>query len=247
MRRLAEQYLSETSICPAYAAQLRHRVRSFCDFCGEDVLPANATPERVNPWLVHLVDRGLSPVTVAGYRRNILTLLAYGAVLGLCAMPCARRYRRPRYKLPPPTAWTVQVGRLLYTCKSFHTHWLAYCRVAYETGLRRGDIWRIDQVSTEVFQVVEHKTGTVRPCIVRAATVEAVLAAGGLRPPWEPSHWSWHARQLVKSAELCGTLKLLRRSHGSLVGTLYHSAGHTLRRHYLDSRIVVPSMPPDPA
>lgn len=240
---LVAAYTLERDLSHQYAEQLRHRLRSLDDFCGRPLDVAEVTPERINTWLIRQAELGLARPTVKGYRTAVIVLLNYAHELGMdCCDP--RRIRRIKCPAPLVHAWTLDEVRLLFAAAA--DEWLLYCRIGYETGLRRGDILRLTDLS-ERFSLVEHKTGRVVVKGVRPATLDLWRQLGGMRFSSLRRQWYEDAAGLVSRAGLAGTLsKTLRRTHATHnPGGLQHTSADMARRYYEDVTQRKATLPPE--
>jgi integrase len=129
-----------------YRSLMRAVVRDFCVFLGYAPRPETTTADMMADWLAHLVSAGLSPATVNGSRRRLLSVIKSAAsahAAELAAMV-------PRLPEPddPPEAWTVEeVGELLWTARHWPGRidglpagawWDSLFAVTYWTGCRIG-------------------------------------------------------------------------------------------------------------
>jgi integrase len=140
-------------------------------------------------------------------------------------------------------------------------------RTAFDTGLRRGDLYalRRDQIDADgVLLVALHKTGCDHICRVRPATLEAIDALPRSETIFpEPCHkeaagaWRW----IVTRAEIprvrWGQLQMLRRTSASHIeqknpgmagAHLGHLTPGLAAKSYIDPRIAHAArpLPPDP-
>lgn len=232
--QLTEQYLAERELAAQYAAQIRHRIGNLVKACG--ITEANQLDYIIcNQWLQQISERA-KPPTVLGYRAALLAIWRYAADLDYCKEPVCRRVRRPRKQARVVEAWTTgEISRLYQACHS--DHFRLYVCVAYDTGLRRSDCLSLPTVSQKPFIVIEHKTRRPRVVAVREYTHQLWLEYGPLRWKKTTRTWFHEAKALVARAGLRGSMKNLRRSHGSYVGTLGHLCPSVFEDHYHDLRL----------
>src|SRR5690349_15960435 len=72
LTRYADRYLISRSVTPEYSAQIRKRVESFCEWCGDDIEVSAVDCDIANEWLAELAESGMNPQTLDGYRRALL-------------------------------------------------------------------------------------------------------------------------------------------------------------------------------
>lgn len=247
-RDLVTQLLLEIDVSPHYAQQLRNAVHEIENHVGEEICVSQMTPDRINSFLSYKLDSGLSKSTVKNYRRLYVRLLNYAADLDFVPYVNSRRIRNVKARPPCPTAWTLEeIANLYVVAEQYGKEWLLFCRVAFETGLRRGDIFRLQHLSVDSFALIENKTGLQVVKTVRPETVVLWNELGGLRFAMCYRLWFDVAKRICKQAGLKGTLsKQLRISHESHnPGGLQHRTEQA-RKHYLDRTVAIKAtLPPE--
>jgi integrase len=177
---LLPDYILERAVGPLAAYQLGRTLRLY----GSDRTTADLEPRRVSEWLESLEKR-YAKRTVAGHRGNLLAIWRWAAGRGLATMPAGvRRCPRPR---PRPVAWTAAEFRRLLEASSRMpdpAFWRLTLSVAYSTGLRRSDLWRLGQdVRPDgTIWLEQHKTGEPHVCRVPVEVAQEWLASSSKRP-----------------------------------------------------------------
>lgn len=226
-----------------YRNQLRWCVAALERFARRALAVPDVTGDFLGKYLAWAKEAKLSPVTRRS-RRNML--------LRLCRHFGHEIANPPRVKVPPPVphAWSVeQVRTLLETARSsrhHHRYWNAYVLTAWDTGLRRCDLFQLRAADLGLRSVVrQKKTGKPIAIHLRSAALEALRQLPGECPlaPWcQLSVWSRCAQRLVRRAQLPGSIGWLRHSAATAVelehpGKGYLFTGNTpevFYRHYFD-------------
>lgn len=119
-------------------------------------------------------------------------------------------------------------------------YWPAIIRAAWDSGLRRGDLWRLkrrDIRRDRTALIVQSKTGRPVVCRFHPSTLKALdLADGHLT--WSLCEWCFgvHFQEIVElSSVRKGTFRWLRRGSGSRVEADNPGLGHG---HLGNQRIV---------
>jgi integrase len=213
---------------------------------------------------------GMRPATVRSKRCSLLALWRAAADEYLCEPP-ARRIRTARVPWVPPTAWTLaEVRQLLATAATLpRWHpcglrraewWPLAIRLAWDTGLRWGDLiaLRVDAIDGRMVIVPQSKTRRPQTGLLSASTLAALTASLERCPravavPWEASHETFNAqvRRLVAKAGIRpGTWKWLRRAGACDVEIQNPGRGHAARHlghapgskiaelHYIDPAVL---------
>lgn len=260
LTELLDKYCLEHELSKDYSYQLSYAVKRFHRFLGAVADVGDISEERLNQWLLHeqqsaeINDRGRRNV-----RASLLTLLRY-AESGLRI----DRVRRVKVSAKPPEAWNVdQLGlvaqaarELEGTMKSGITRADYFSTVlwfAFETGLRRSDIWRfnIDRLDhRNQASLTQHKTGHVHLVQVLPSTRAALdrmaqtLRVNGAKyhrtPLFWPHHWSvfyyWLAKARVSAGVdhdvLNRALQHIRRTGATAVECEQHDAAPRYLGHH---------------
>lgn len=256
-RYLREDYCLTREIGIETQRQYEIAVRSFETWSGGPVGLDALDPLKVSAWLRDL-SATRAPSTVRAKRVQVMTLWRAAADDGLCAPPL-RRVRSVRVPAKDPVAWThAEVCQLLaatsrlkrwHPCGLRRSDWWALAvRVAWDTGLRWGDMVsiRVDQVSpTGMVRMTQSKVQ--RPILCQlapqtfAAAVESVeRCPRGILLPWAGSHETFadQVRNLVRLAGIRrGTWKYLRRGSATDVELIERGASTAHLGHRPGSRI----------
>lgn len=254
------QYEITVRLLEAHAAGPVH----LADLEG-DLLPA---------WLRALAATR-KPATVRSKRAGIMALWRAAADDGIVDLP-RRRIRLAPVPWTPPTAWTIaEVRKLVAAARGLRRRhacglaraqfWPLAIRLAWDTGLRWGDLvsLRFADVEGDLVSIVQSKTG--RPHLARLwpSTVAALGASYRDCPrelvvPWPATHQTFarQVRLLVKAAGIRpGTWKWIRRGGASDVEAQDPNRGHASRHlghragvsvaalHYVDPRVVGATVP----
>jgi len=204
--------------------------------------------------------------TVAGHRVRILGLWRFAARRYGIAGP--GEVRRAPVPEPMPQAWTLEeVRRLLASAAEMGEGggWFrAAVLTAYESGLRKGDLAKLDreEIASGCIQIRQHKTAQPHVIRLSEATVAAILALPGRFPlavPWGCRKYTRLWQQLRAAAGVGeGAFQRLRRTGASYVAREHgldaarEWLGHRspdMVKHYVDRRIAERKLwrPPDVA
>jgi integrase len=262
-----ETYILARDLCPDYCLSLRARVRKFCVWMGRPATIADLQPKIFNEWLTALQKSTMKANTVEGYRRSLLCIWrdAYESELTDVAPLRIKRLKKPRIVVE---AFTHEEIRALIAATDKLTGYLPNgvrrkdlaklaILLAYCSGLRRGDIFRLkrSQVRSDgAATVIQSKTGY--PVKVRLSA-DAMELAAKIKPdngddrvcpwPYTGNRLATMFKQLVKLAGVRdGQFRWLRRSAGSYAESVTPGAGSRLlghrdervfRAHYEDTDI----------
>jgi integrase len=203
----------------------------------------------------------------------LLSLWNSAADDDLVPYPRMRRIRRAKVPELVVRCFTIaEVNRLIDAAGRLEgeyengvtrrAYWRAAIMVAWDTGLRRGDVWRFRKSIVRddgTLRVVQHNTKRVVAVRLRAGTVKALAEIQhdeALRWTWAETYFGRHFKRLVKAARVSdGTFKWLRRSSGSYVELQQAGAGskhlgqtrpEVFTKHY-DAKLGGHTLPMPPA
>lgn len=257
---VADGYILVRAISPAGAVAIRAAVNCFSRYLGRSATLADLCDATVSAWIA-ATESCLAKRTVAGYRSTVLTIWRDAAGQGLCQPPNrVRRCPRPR---PCPHAWTIAELRQLLQCAASltgcygavpkATYMQALIRAAYETGLRRSDLWSLRREEIRDDGTIwrrQHKTGAAHACRLEPDTLDLIA----LLPGDTPLAWQWGSPRrfydewqllLVMARLRAGALQQLRRTGATHVAIRDRSAvqrylGHAtaaMQAHYVDESL----------
>lgn len=246
----------------SHAERITRIARTYDRWAGPQVRLGDLDENRLNQWLREL-EAGRSATTVLSYRRHLLLIWFAAAREGL-SPPNVYRIRKPRSLPTRPVAWLLDDVQSLLSAAERTTgtigeideslFWPAIIRVAYDTGLRLGDVLslQLDQISTNPTWIVQHKTRQSKIISVHQSTLEAVQATVppdrhlAFPLPFLRRQFYLRFRALVQLAGLSGTFKRLRCTSGSYVERdnpglgsqhLGHKTPGIFTKHYEDVSI----------
>ena len=197
LQRALEAYLQKRVLTDRSIASIESSVRSFRRHrSGDDVLVSDITPETLNNWLSAI---SLSPRTIIKHRGNLLSLLRDAADDGKCDEPVNRRIRKPRKPKPQPKAWSLdELRRVFKACDNMKGNIYRYgvltprcvyfgclARCAYETGLRRGNLFALTQSDVRddgTIYIIHEKTGEPHVCSLSDMTLCLLRQLPGDQP-----------------------------------------------------------------
>jgi len=234
------RYLEMRAVSPAYAATLKKRAAKLEVFAGRGELRYCFHEQTINAFLAQL--EGVTPITKNKYRQDFLAVWRAAADLDLVPYPQARRLRKER--VLPQVVECYQEGEarsLLGAAEKMagaypngvarRHYWPAVIRAGWDTGLRRGDLWRLrsQQIRKDgTAIIVQSKTASAVMVRFHRSTIQALEAAGGSLE-WVMCAWcfSEHFQEIVKDCGINrGTFKWLRRGSGSIIEAEHPGGGH---------------------
>lgn len=257
LSNFAAQYVKSRSITPQYAKRLKWTAAALETHARQTDLTAILVETVVNDFLEANAHR--SPFTVRSYRSDILSLWNGAADWDLVPYPVMRRIRLPRIPELIVDCYTIDEVRQLVAAAKLtigryrwgvrkRDYWNAAIRLAWDTGLRRGDVirFRRDSIRPDgVVLVLQAKTKKIVPTRLHPSTVVALNALPGnypLRWGTDVTYFTRHFRRIVEASGVKrGTFKWLRRASGSYVdmaqpGAGYKHLGHSgpgvFNKHY---------------
>lgn len=270
LSRFTDQYVASRIVSPTYAKRLKSTALALEAFAGLEAIDELLVEPVVNGFLRSHAQK--SPFTVRSERSDILSLWNGAADADLLAYPVMRRIRLAQAPELLVECYTVDEVRELAAAAvglvgvyrwgvTRRAYWSAAIRLAWDTGLRRGDVirFRRDAVRPDgVARVLQAKTKKVVPAKLRPTTIAALDAVGGLYPlRWatDIGYFSRHFRRLVVASGVSrGSFKWLRRASGSYVEADQPGAGHkhlgqsgaqVFTRHY-DAKLGGHNLPQPP-
>lgn len=251
-----EAYSLLRDVKPATVRQYVIAADLFERWAGGPVALEAMDERSVSEWLRDY-SATAAPATVRGKKNMILALWRAAADDGLCEEPVGRRVRKTRVPQTVVTAWTKEeVERLLAVVQRIPRRhkcglrrsvwWDLAVRVAWDSGLRWGDLCRLPVSAVAPDGSVawtQSKTGRVTTFRLSPSTMDALRASleacpRSLVAPW-PSSGETFRRQveiIVQKAGIRpGTWKWVRRASGTDVELQQPMAGH---RHLGNTRAV---------
>lgn len=271
-------YFESRDLTVSYKELFIRRIEVFVRWHGSDLKISMLTCDLVNEWLTDLQDQtSLSPQTLDGYRRYLQAVWNFAYQQGDNDDPPLRVKKIKKPQLLVQAYSHEELDKILTACEAQKgyfsengvrrsTFWQAVVHSAYATGLRRGDLLRVQREwigEDGRCILVQNKTGH-RICVQFSA--EALALIGKMEPEDDPRAlpWPFHENSLsIQFREFIlpaagithGCFKWLRRSagsyaeqeepgHGSRV--LGHRSPAVFHAHYNDQTISVvsPTSPP---
>lgn len=266
----ARRYGAARHVTQTYIDTLIRRAAALELHAGEKSLAGCLAESPINSFLRSLVRR---PATIRSYRTDIISLWHGAADLDLVPYPVLRRIYCPPVPAPLVECYSIDEVRALLTTAAKtvgaypngvlkRRYWPAAIRLAWDSGLRRGDCWEFRMAAVRpdgTARVVQHKTGQVVTLRLRPSTVAALREIGGNQPlKWtlNASFFGRHFKRLTEASGVGrGSFKFLRRSSGSYVELAQPGAGHkhlghadakVFSRHY-DAKLGAHLLPLPPA
>lgn len=246
-----QRYILSRDISKGHADNLRRALFMLQEFANRPLDEFSTT--LVNEWLTAMLDSGRSRQTAKLYRRSILTIWNYLGDIEFQEYPIPRRIKQIKGSVPAPVAFRPeQVQELIKAASTLGgtyevsgiprgQWWPAMIASAYDTGLRRGDLWTLPHAISHgnPFAIVESKTGATEVRQLSRFTCDLIRQYDHRQAhPWGLANSSfakgWKA--IIKKVDFDGQFKMLRRSFVTL--TEWRHADPTVsRRHYIDPTI----------
>lgn len=264
-----ERYIESRPLSADSAERLRRSCRKFREMFGE-TLPDESSLSR----FVGSLAARYAPKTVKGHRANILTIMRFAALPGGVARLNHDMVRNVRVPAPNPEAWEADeweaflaaIPRVEGFCPSrprlSRAEYLAaLAPAAYESGLRKGDLFKLDHAAFRPdgsIRLRQNKTSDPHVCAVRPDTLQKILAIPYPFPlRWTGSNGTYsalwrEARELAGVGEGCthqmrrnGATAVWERDPRDVRLYLGHRSENTWR-HYVDqSRSRKAILPPE--
>lgn len=273
LRDALDSYAASRSLRERSIDTLSSSIESLAAFAGDDILVEEITPEVLNEWLASLECK---PRTIIKHRGNVLSILRDAADDGWCPEPVSRKIRKPRKPKPQPKAWSLSQARAVVAAADgikgdIRRHGVKHpamlyfgclARFAYQTGLRRGNLFAIVQGDVDALgriYVKHEKTGEPHVCSVGADALAMFRQLPGENPlKWSDNRSFYRRwRKICESAGVpYGGLHRIRKTAATQVwledqnnpsrvqAFLGHLTGD-MWRHYVD-RSQGDNLPPRP-
>jgi len=268
LRQYAAQH--DYGVAGTTLSQYRYALTSLKKHLGHDPTTADLTDSAITGWVDWLRDHR-SPHTARTQRGSVLTLWRWAWMADVVDQP-PKRVRKLRMPAPAPESWSAEdVARLIGQAEQVPSqfrglslsrsyHLVAFLRVAWDSGLRLGDVLRIKPVEVQPdgrLDVVQHKTRVRQTIRLWPETVAAIGETMADEPDRElifplaaRRYQEWIAR-LARQCELRGSVKWIRRGVGTAAEVeggygskmLGHTDQRTLR-FYLDRSAIEPAVAP---
>lgn len=223
------------------------KVKRFSRFLGRPATIADLNDLTINRYLTARLEQ-VERATVHGERSTLLAIWREAYVARIPDVDNAFDRVKKIKRLPKIVeGWTdEQLGRLLSVINRQRGRfkgkrierakfWLAVVRTLYDTGLRLGDLFRLEAkqlLSGPMFTVVQHKTSKVVDVQLSPETIAAIREISPLtrkRPFGDVLYRRYFFikfRELCQEADLDGRTKKLRITSGSRVEGEYPGEGH---------------------
>lgn len=253
-----KQYALRRGLCPKASYFMGRSVELFEIWLCRDSTIKDLDEDVVSRWVMWLEER-YAPRTIAGVKASLVSIWRYLAEEKKCGWP--GRIRKAPKPTPQPIAWTVdelKAVRLAATKARGHLfngvsralYLTTLIDVAYESGLRRGDLWRLEQshfMPTGIIILRQHKTGWPHEPLIYPDTLERVRQLPGKYPLRWPGtdrcfYDCWRIWVLRPSGVRSGVLQQLRRTGATQIESIRpHETsrylGHKspeMKAHYVD-------------
>jgi integrase len=265
-------YMLDRPLRASTAYQYRHALRLFSAWLGGPPRLAQMSADALSRWLMSLESR-YAAVSIWDHRRAVIIVWSHAAKNGLCPEP--RNVRRPARAIPMPIAWTLEeLRKILAACDALsgvfpsgaprRDYCLALIHAAWDSGLRRSDLWSLTRNAIRPDGVVlmrQLKTSMPHHPRLRPETVAKIISLPGDRPlrcPFGSPRWwyrFWDRRVISAAGVRPGCLQQLRRTgathlaidHPEAVQRYLGHASPEMQKHYVDWSIAKPQqyLPPE--
>jgi integrase len=227
-----EELLLQKNVCRDTANQYRKSIRCFSEFLSRTASRRDLKEPTVNRWLAKIASQ-MSPETLRGRKAGLMVLWNWLAMLGKTPAVQQSRIRKVVRKPRPPVAWSIpQVKILLDAAAELRgtmrcglpaaQFFEAYIWLAYETGLRPGDILRLRSCDLHgnVIAIVQHKTGRTHVATItdhtRKLLEPMVCKCDGLIFPASKDEVRRWQKRLFEGAKSRGFIRMRRQGLGTL-------------------------------
>ncbi len=243
--KFVDRYVAQRDICKDYVTRLRKRAAAITEFAGTSDIGSLLTEETVNAFLASFTE--MSPLTVKSYREDLLSLWNGAADLDLAPYPRPRRLRRIKCPQQVIECYSLDEVRAILAaatiCKPYQMstgicrrlYWPAIVRLAWDTGLRRGDCWNFRKSWIQpdgAVRITQKKTGQLVTVRLRPSTIESLDAIPFDRACYWPgaapnsNRFGYQFKAIARKAGVGrGSFKWLRRASGSYVELAHVGAG----------------------
>lgn len=280
MEFLTGVFLLDREICQGTQDLYRWSVGNFTDWLGRAAELRDVRVEWLNRWVRDRMKAGAASKTMANKRADLIALRKHAALVGLVdeGLQNSERLRRIKSTVTVPVAWSldevenlvVAAGKIpgdLGDGATLSAYFGALISVGYATGLRRGDLMRVevaDVAATSggaIVSTIQEKTKNLKCSALDSKTFELFMGlarmrqmvAAGCPLKWPNSAGSFYRKfdWIKKSAGISGGgyLQQLRRTGATECeiirdggGAEYcgHARAGVAARHYIDrSRLPV--------
>ena len=224
------------------------------------------------------------PKTLQNMRAGILAIWNHAIESDICEQYRKSKIRPIAVPRPVPVAWTEEeLSRLLAASANLsgcfrsginrQLYYDAAIRVAYDTGLRRGDLWRLsvsDVNDRGIVNTIQGKTREGHTCVLRQRTMDSFFGLSRhihrLKLPHHktPLLWTkasqaelyagWGTLRDQAKVDKHGSFQMLRRtgatqvernSPGAASRFLGHRTEGLAKRHYIDPSQIEAIQPPE--
>lgn len=269
-----EVFSLEVEMKPSGMANYGYATSALTKFCGRSVPLSEIDEAMLNRFILHRLSKGTSSTSVRNERFALLRIVDHAAANGHCRELVRRKVRTVTIARRMPVGpKREQLCRLLSAAMKLDgrfangisraVYFQALIGVAYETGLRKGDLWNLDREQmTEdgTITLTMGKTGQHHTCRISVATRKLLDQLPGRFPLRFPTNSSstyskWAGRiKSTAGVQIRGLCQPIRRSAASYVkltgGNSQEFLGHSTpgvdARYYLIPSIIRDALPPMP-
>lgn len=250
------------------AYYLARTVEVFEEYLARPATIADLEEDNVSEWVEWLEtaenprcrDGKFSARSRSGHRGNLICLWRFLAEEKRCNWP--GRIRRAPKPEPQPIAWTLDELRklrvaalaargLIVNSGALRSLYLStLLDAAYESGLRRGDLWRLEQTNfldNGIIFLLQNKTGWPHNPQVQPDTLRRIRSLPGKQPLRWPGdekcfYECWRIWMIRPSGVRPGVLQQIRRTGATQLESLRPAdtqryLGHKtpdMKKHYID-------------